>query len=108
MMTEERDFFPAALKALSPRDWSEIASALTNHSDPLFSEAAEETFDALRSHILRLEQEAEAERHYAELSSASSRDAPLSLDELCPSCTREPCRRRLEAMRVAWRALFRR
>ena len=63
IMMEDRDFFPAALKALEPQDWTEIASALTNHKDPLFSEAAEETFDALRVRILQLEQEAEAERH---------------------------------------------
>ena len=63
MMMEDRDFFPAALKALKPQDWTEIASALTSHEDPLFSEAAEETFDALRARILQLEQEAEAERH---------------------------------------------
>ena len=62
IMMEDRDFFPAALKALEPQDWTEIASALTNPEDPLFSEAAEETFDALRARILQLEQEAEAER----------------------------------------------
>jgi hemerythrin-like domain-containing protein len=63
IMMEDRDFFPAALKALKPHDWTEIASASTNHEDPLFSEAAEETFDTLRARILQLEQEAEAERH---------------------------------------------
>ena len=63
IMMEDRDFFPAALKALQPQDWAEIASASTNHKDPLFSEAAEETFDELRARILQLEQEAEAERH---------------------------------------------
>jgi len=62
IMMEDRDFFPAALKALEPQDRTEIASALTDHEDPLFSEAAEETFDALRARILQLEQEAEAER----------------------------------------------
>ncbi|WP_439360627.1 hemerythrin domain-containing protein [Bradyrhizobium sp. DASA03007] len=62
MMWEERDFFPAALKALSAQDWTEIASALTDHGDPLFSETAAATSDALRAHILQLEQEAEAER----------------------------------------------
>lgn len=66
MMVEERDFFPAALKALLPQDWEEVGSALTDHKDPLFSDAAEETFDALRAHILRLEQEAEAGRHQVE------------------------------------------
>jgi hemerythrin-like domain-containing protein len=62
MMMEDRDFFPAALKALEPQDWTEIASALTSHKDPLFSDVAEARFDGLRAHILRLEQEAEAER----------------------------------------------
>jgi hemerythrin-like domain-containing protein len=63
MMMEDRDFFPAAVKALEPQDWTEIASALTDHKDPLFSDVTEEGFDALRAHILRLEQESEAERH---------------------------------------------
>ena len=56
VMMEDRDFFPAARAALEPQDWTEIASALTNPEDPLFSEAAEETFDALRARILQLEQ----------------------------------------------------
>ncbi len=60
---EERDFFPAAVKALQPEDWAEIASArLTGQRDPLFSETVEKRFDAVRRHILQLEQEAEAER----------------------------------------------
>jgi hemerythrin-like domain-containing protein len=62
MMMEDREFFPAALKALKPQDWIKIASAVTGHKDPLFSNVTEERFDALRAHILRLEQEAEAER----------------------------------------------
>jgi hemerythrin-like domain-containing protein len=60
---EDRDFFPAALKALEPQDWTEIASASTNPEDPLFNEAAEETFSWLRARILQLEREAEAGRH---------------------------------------------
>ena len=59
---EERDFFPAAVKALEPQDWMEITSRLTDQSDPLFSEIVEERFDAVRRHIMQLEQEAEAER----------------------------------------------
>ena len=59
---EERDFFPAAVKALQPQDWAEIASRLTDQKDPLFSEIVEERFDVVRRHILQLEQEAEAER----------------------------------------------
>jgi hemerythrin-like domain-containing protein len=35
ILTEDRDFFPAALKALTPQDWAEIASALTGHKDPI-------------------------------------------------------------------------
>lgn len=62
MLMEDRDFFPAARKALKPHDWTEIASAVAGHKDPLFSDVTEERFDALRSHILRLEQEAETER----------------------------------------------
>jgi hemerythrin-like domain-containing protein len=63
MMMEDRDFFPAALEALRPQDWTEIASAVTGHKDdPLFSDVTEERFAALRAHILLLEQEAEAER----------------------------------------------
>jgi hemerythrin-like domain-containing protein len=59
---EERDFFPAAVKALEPQDWMEITSRLTDQPDPLFSEVVEERFDAVRRHIIQLEQEAEAER----------------------------------------------
>jgi len=62
MMMEDREFFPAAVKALKPQDWTELASAVTNHKDPLFSDLAEARFDALRAHISRLEEEAEAER----------------------------------------------
>src|ERR1700752_557918 len=59
IMMEDRDFFPAALKALKPQDWTEIASILTSREDPLFSEVAEKRFHALRAHILQWEQEAE-------------------------------------------------
>ena len=62
MAKEERDFFPAAIKALQRQDWVEIASRLTDRSDPLFSEVVEERFEVVRRHILQLEQEAEAER----------------------------------------------
>ena len=62
ILMEDRYFFPAALKALEPEDWGEIASSLTSRKDPLFSDVSEERFDAVREHILRLEREAEAER----------------------------------------------
>jgi hemerythrin-like domain-containing protein len=62
MAMEERHFFPAAVKALQPQDWAEIASSSTDQRDPLFSEDIEERFEIVRRHILELEQEAEAER----------------------------------------------
>ena len=57
------DFFPTAVKALTAQDWAEIASALSPHKDPLFSDVTEARFDVLRDHIMELEREAEAERH---------------------------------------------
>ena len=62
MMMEDREFFPAALKALKPADWQAIASAVDNHKDPLFSDATEDRFGRVREYILQLEEEAEAER----------------------------------------------
>lgn len=62
MMLENQQFFPAALKALKPEDWEEITRAVTSHSDPLFSDAVEERFDAVRTYISQLEQEVETER----------------------------------------------
>ncbi len=62
MAMEERDFFPAAVKALQPRDWAEITSKSTERRDPLFGEAVEERFEIVRRHILELEHEAEVER----------------------------------------------
>jgi hemerythrin-like domain-containing protein len=59
---EERDFFPATVKSLQSQEWAEIASILTDQKDPLFSASVEARFDAVRRHILRLEEEAEAER----------------------------------------------
>ena len=59
---EDKYFFPAALKALKPEDWTEISSALTGRTDPLFSDVVEERFEILREHILQLEKEAESER----------------------------------------------
>src|SRR6202163_361308 len=44
IMMEDRDFFPAAFTAWGPQDWTESASPLTSHKDPLFSDVAEERF----------------------------------------------------------------
>jgi hemerythrin-like domain-containing protein len=68
MAMEDRYFFPAAAKSLHPQDWTEIASAVNRREDPLFSEVAEQRFDAVRAHILQLEQESEAERKGRSLS----------------------------------------
>jgi hemerythrin-like domain-containing protein len=62
IVMEDRDFFPVALRVLEPQDWTEIASTLTDHRDPVFSDVAEEGFELLRAHILGLEEEAEVER----------------------------------------------
>ena len=62
VLMEDRYFFPAAVKALQPEDWAEIALTLGSHKDPLFSDVTELRFDVVRAHILQLEQEAEADR----------------------------------------------
>lgn len=62
MAMEDREFFPAALKALKPQDWDEIAAAVDSHRDPLFSDVTEDRFSEVRKYILRLEEDAEAER----------------------------------------------
>jgi hemerythrin-like domain-containing protein len=62
MMMEERIVFPAALKALRPSDWAEIALKLADREDPLSQPGLEERFSTLRRKILELEDEAEAAR----------------------------------------------
>lgn len=62
MDMEERAVFPAALKALRPEDWADIAQKLANHDDPFNRPSFEEKFNKLRGNILRMEEEAEAER----------------------------------------------
>ena len=59
---EERAFFPAAIQALQPEDWADIASRLADRKDPLFSEVVEERFYTVRQRIFRLEREAREER----------------------------------------------
>jgi len=62
MEMEERIFFPAALKALRPQDWADIALKLTDRDDPLCQPGIEEKFNTLRRKILEIEAEAKAER----------------------------------------------
>jgi hemerythrin-like domain-containing protein len=58
---EEEHFFPLALRVLSPQDWAEIDGQVTKEDDPLFGSEVSRTFEALLRHILKWEQEDEAE-----------------------------------------------
>jgi hemerythrin-like domain-containing protein len=49
---EEAALFPAAEAALTPRDWSELAAAMTKAPDPLVHGDPEARFEALRRNIL--------------------------------------------------------
>lgn len=64
MAMEERLLFPAALDALRPADWAEIALQLADRQDPL-SQRLENKFNKLRRKILQLEEEAEEARRPA-------------------------------------------
>jgi hypothetical protein len=61
MEMEERIFFPAALKALRPKDWAEIALKLADRRDPLFEPAREQKFNALRRIIIKIEAEGQTQ-----------------------------------------------
>jgi hemerythrin-like domain-containing protein len=52
MEMEDRYFFPAALRALSPADWEEIAAQAVDRDDPLFGDEVEKRFEPLREDIL--------------------------------------------------------
>jgi hemerythrin-like domain-containing protein len=62
MKTEEQIFFPAALDALQPTDWADIALKFADHCDPLNGPDLEQKFGMLRREILEMEAEGEAER----------------------------------------------
>jgi hemerythrin-like domain-containing protein len=47
IMTEEKQFFPAAERSLTPEDWQAIRRALPPISDPLFERREDDRFDAL-------------------------------------------------------------
>ncbi len=40
MAKEETDFFPEALRALTPQEWAEIETRITNPTDPVFESRA--------------------------------------------------------------------
>ena len=52
ILKEETDFFPAALKSLTPQDWAEIEGQTLARRDPLFGPDAEDRFATLRENIL--------------------------------------------------------
>jgi hemerythrin-like domain-containing protein len=62
MAMEERTLFPAALNALRPEDWADIALKLADRDDPLYLPEFDQKFNKLRQNILEMEDEAEAER----------------------------------------------
>jgi hemerythrin-like domain-containing protein len=54
MAMEERVVFPAALKALRPKDWADIALKLADRYDPFYQRGFEEKFNRLRRNILKM------------------------------------------------------
>ena len=62
MEMEERIFFPAALNALRPKDWADIALKLADRHDPFYEPSLEQKFNMLRRKILEIEADTEAER----------------------------------------------
>jgi hemerythrin-like domain-containing protein len=62
MAMEERIVFPTALKALRPEDWADIALKMADRYDPFYQPGFEEKFHRLRRNILKMAEEAEAER----------------------------------------------
>lgn len=57
MEQEEATFFPAAVRALTPQDWAEIAERTIDPEDPLFGARTEKRFEALRREIQSLASE---------------------------------------------------
>jgi hemerythrin-like domain-containing protein len=62
MVMEERTVFPAALKALLPADWADVALKFADRYDPLSQPSPEWKHERLRRSILEMEEQAEAER----------------------------------------------
>jgi hemerythrin-like domain-containing protein len=69
MAMEERVVFPAALDALRPVDWADIALKMADRRDPFYQPGFEQKFSALRRKILDMEEEAEVERPTEQLGS---------------------------------------
>ena len=82
MAMEERVVFPAALEALRPEDWADIAVKLANREDPFYRPGFEEKFNRLRRNIQEMEEEVEAERSASELERDADSFAKV-VDDLC-------------------------
>lgn len=54
---EERNFFPAAQKALTEEDWAELDARMVAEEDPLFGEHVGGQFESLRETVLRWQRE---------------------------------------------------
>ncbi|MBL8659022.1 MAG: hemerythrin domain-containing protein [Rhodospirillales bacterium] len=54
---EERNFFPAAEKALTEADWAELDARMVSEEDPLFGEHVGTQFETLRETVLRWQRE---------------------------------------------------
>lgn len=58
VLMEEMRFFPAAERALTASDWSEIEAAVTNPDDPLFGRHVEKKYCDSQNLILQIDREA--------------------------------------------------
>lgn len=61
LQMEEERFFPLSLEILTLEDWAEIDARITDEDDPVFGAEASMEFAALRNHLLKWEEEDEAE-----------------------------------------------
>jgi hemerythrin-like domain-containing protein len=53
MEVEDNDAFPRAEKALSERDWEDVASNIKAHTDPIFGPIVADEFRSLYDYIQR-------------------------------------------------------
>jgi hemerythrin-like domain-containing protein len=81
MAMEERVVFPAALNALRPEDWIDIGGKLADRDDPFYQSSFEKRFKRLRRNILKMEEEAEAERSTPQIEGDIGRAKVV--DDLC-------------------------
>ena len=52
ILMEEKHFFPAAQRSLTPEDWRQLAGQLGHVEDPLFERREDDRFDALYDEIV--------------------------------------------------------